>query len=289
MPQNVDSSGKDNPAGIAPDISAIIVSYNNRSMLTDLLNSLRGDSSGKVLEIIVIDNNSGDGTVPMVRDAYPEVRLIESRENLGLTKGVNKGLSLARGQHIVLLDSDTVLDADVLGVCSDYLAAHPEVGVVAPRLEYPDGRLQATARRFPRPINAFFGRHTFLSRLFPSSRFTRSYLRAEDLHRTEPYEVDWVSAACMMFPRRLAEELGGLDEQYWTYWVDADWCRRVRNLGFSVHALPGVRVIHAEQYQPWKRKAGRASSDFTEAPTASTGNTASALRCTRWLSWRFSP
>jgi len=238
----------------APAISIIIVSFNNRALLADCLDSLRGDAGGKPLQIIVIDNGSGDGTVPMLQQCYPEVELLQNSTNLGMTKAINRGLSVARGDYVALLDADTVLAPDVLSRCMDFLAAHPEIGIVSGRLQYPDGRPQTTARNFPRPWNALFGRHSWLSRAFPGNPISERYLRGSDLVREEPYEVDWVSAACMIFRRQTALDLGGLDENFFVYWVDADWCMRVHKLGLKVVCIPSAKVIHAEQFQPWKRK-----------------------------------
>lgn len=237
-----------------PEISVITVTCNTRKYLADCLDSLRRDASGKLVEVIVVDNDSSDGTREMVKKEYPEVRLLEMSQNLGMCKAVNQGFRVARGKYIAIFDVDTVIAPDVLGECSAYLDANPDVGTVAAKLLYPDGRVQVTARNFPGAMNGLFGRHTFLSKLFPNNRFSRNYLRRADHNRIEPYDVDWVSAACMMFPKATAERLGGLDEGFFGYWVDADWCMRIHKQGLRVVSLPSVTMIHAEQYQPWRKK-----------------------------------
>jgi hypothetical protein len=143
-----------------------------------------------------------------------------------------------------------------------FLLQNPAAGIATGRMLNPDGSIQETARNFPHALNALLGRQTFLSRLFPDNRWTRAYLQRQDAGRTDPFEAGWVAAACMMFRRTLFEQIGGLDEDYFVYWVDADWCMRVRRKGYQVWCIPAARIHHIEQNRMGKKKSERGIRSF---------------------------
>jgi len=244
-------------------LSVVIVSFNACEDLGRCLESLQ-TAQGCEFETIVFDNGSSDGTAELVRTRFPRVRLIENAENLGLTRGVNQACRQATGDHICLLDADTVVEPGVLGLLRNFLMDHPEAGIVTGRMLNPDGTIQETARNFPSLANAVLGRQTMLSRWFPNNTWTRAYLRREDLENTQPFEVGWVAAACMMFRRELYQAIGGLDEDYFVYWVDADWCMRVHLRGHQVWCVPAARILHVEQNRMGKKKSERGIRSFHE-------------------------
>lgn len=235
-------------------ISYVLVGYNSARWVPGCLRSILADAPA-AHEIIFVDNASRDGTAELVRRDFPQVRLIENAENLGHCKATNQGMKAARGAFIMLLDTDTELQAGVTATLIDFLSAHPDVKVAAPRMLNADGSVQETARDFPSIVNALWGRQTLLARLFPNNRFTASYLRRENLTRTEPFPVGWVSAACMIFPRSTLETVGEWDEGYAGYWVDADWCRQVQDHGGPIYCVPGAKVWHFEQNRPGRKKS----------------------------------
>ena len=127
-----------------------------------------------------------------------------------------------------------------------HLDGHPDTAVVSGRLLYPDLSDQGVARRFPSPVNAIFGRTTLLSRLFPRNRHSADYMVSRGNNGDTPFEVDWVSGACLMIRKRVLDRIGWLDERFFMYWEDADICRRVKNSGGRVFCIPAANVIHHE-------------------------------------------
>lgn len=235
-------------------ISYIIVSFNSRPYLPDCLDSIMADAPADA-EIIVIDNASHDGVCDLLGQQYPSVRLIKNDRNVGHCPATNQGFRAARGHFIMLLDADTKLEPETTSTLLDFLERHPQVKAVAPRMLNPDSTIQETARNFPSIINALWGRQTLLARLFPNNRFTTAYLARENLAQSEPFPVDWVSAACMVFPRSTVDEVGEWDEGYGGYWVDADWCKRIQNGGGPIYCIPEARVWHFEQNRPGRKRS----------------------------------
>jgi len=136
-----------------------------------------------------------------------------------------------------------------------FMRQRADVGVAAPRTFNTDGTIQETARNFPSVMSAFFGRQTLLTRLFPGNRFSRRYLQKDRLGEVEPFQVQQVSGACMIFRRAIVAEVGPWDEAYFGYWVDTDWCLRLAGTGKKVFCVPAARVVHHESNQRGKRKS----------------------------------
>ena len=236
--------------------SILIAAWNCWSDLERCLDSiLRDPEVHPSFETIVVDNGSEDGTPAKLARSFPTVRLVRNEENLGHTRAVNQGIELARGEFLLVLDADTVVKPGAFVRLLTFLKERPEVAVVAPRMFNGDGSIQETARSFPRPINGLLGRQSLLTRWFPNNRFVRSYMRSEQRGRSSPFRVDWVSAACMMFPAALVRRIGSWDEGYHSYWVDADWCLRAANAGGAVYCIPEAQVVHFEQNRRGKRKS----------------------------------
>jgi len=229
-----------------PDVSVLIATYNMRDDVLRCLESLRAVDAVARLEVIVVENGSSDGAAAAVRERFPGVHLIELPRNVGWTRANNAALRAARGRFLLLLNADTIVEPDAVAHLAAYLSEHPDTGIVAPTMLNEDGTVQETARRLPRPINAFFGRHSWLTRMWPSNPFSRRYLR-RDVDPGQPFEADWVSAAAAMFPRAVLERIGPLDEAF-THWVDADWCLRITAAGWKVCCVPQARVHHLEGY-----------------------------------------
>lgn len=233
-----------------PDVSVLIVTYNSASFIDRCLTSVR-DQVGCTHEVIVADNASQDSTVELLRARWPHVRLIDMGGNTGFAKANNAAARVASGRHVLLLNGDAWLEPDALRELAGYLDGHPQVGVVAPQLLNPDGSDQKTARSFPTPAAAVFGRRSVLSRLFPGNRWTRAYLAGSTEQEDTPsvaddVAVDWVSGAALMSPRETYLRLGGLDEGFFMHWEDADFCRRIHDGGLEVRFLRSARARHAE-------------------------------------------
>jgi hypothetical protein len=139
----------------------------------------------------------------------------------------------------------------------DFLEQRLDVGVVSARTYNSDGSIQPTARRFPNALSGLFGRQSVLTRWFPNNPFTERYLQTEALSHTTPYEVEQISGACMLFRRSLFDEVGAWDEGYVAYWVDTDWCFKVRRSGWTIYCVPQASVVHHEQNRAGRKKSAR--------------------------------
>jgi len=224
------------------DLSVIIVSYNSAAYLDWCLDSLDRYLDGVSSEVCVVDNTSTDGSPDRVR-RRPHVQLVANAANRGFAAAVNQGLAATTGRFVLWLNPDSaLLDAGVRGLL-DHLEAHPEVGIVGPRILDPDGSLQRSARAFPSYDWAVGHRHSLLTRLFPNNPYSRRYLLV-DLDPANPRDVDWVSGACLLHRRDLVTRIGGLDEIFFMYCEDVDFCLRARQAGWTVHYHPGLQVVH---------------------------------------------
>jgi N-acetylglucosaminyl-diphospho-decaprenol L-rhamnosyltransferase len=189
-------------------------------------------------EVVIVDND--DPAPPEI--PYP-VRLIRNKENLGFAKACNRGIATSEGDLVVLINPDTIVNEDFFRRTEEFFDGNPTVGVAGPRVLDEDGRVQLSARRELSMISGLFGRTSLLTRLFPKSALVKSQFPAVT-EVSAPTKVDWVSGACMVVRRRVIEEIGPLDEQFFMYFEDADLCRRARGAGWSVYYLPHVEVTH---------------------------------------------
>lgn len=196
-------------------------------------------------EIVVVDNDSSDGIVEHLRDD-PRVSVVEMGANTGFSRANNAGIAATTARHILFLNPDTVVRPGALETMVAFLDQHPEVGVVAPKLLNTDGTDQGTARAFPSPAAAVFGRRSPLTRLFPDNPWAKRYMTGKDRVGDEPFPIDWVSGACLMTPRRVVDVVGPLDEDFFMHWEDAEYCHRVKRHHFGVWCAPSARVVHHE-------------------------------------------
>lgn len=226
-----------------PDFSIIILSWNVRDLLRACLHSL--PLADPNIEVIVVDAASADGTPSMVRAYFPSVTLIASNENLGYTRGNNLGLRAAHGRYLFVLNPDTeiVEGAQALARMLDYMNTHPQVGVLGPQVRYPAGAIQSTRRRFPTLATGFF-ESTWLQPFAPRPLLNCYYVR--DVPDDVTAEVDWVVGAALLVRREVYEQVGGLDEGFFMYSEELDWCRRLKAAGWRVVYFPMAQVIHYE-------------------------------------------
>lgn len=227
------------------DISVIIVSWNVADYLRHCLDSLRAEAARHAspsIEVVVVDNDSTDGTVEMARDAFPEARLIVNSVNVGFTRANNQGISVASGRFILLLNPDTEVLPGAMEAMVAYLDAHPQVGSLGPELLNSDGSHQSSRRRFPTLATAFV-ESTILQSYLPNSRLLKRYY-CLDLPAGQTQEVDWLVGACLIVRREAVENVGLLDEGYFMYSEELDWCYRIKKAGWKVVYLPEARVVH---------------------------------------------
>jgi len=224
-------------------LSITIASWNTRKDMEDCLRSLEAVRGELPFEVIVVDNASTDGTPEMIEELFPWVRLLRMPKNVYFTGAHNRALSVRNAPHAFLLNSDTIVHKGALKTLAAYSVAHPEVGIIGPKLLYPDGSLQFSCRRFPNPLATLF-RNTFLGRMFPNNKYTREYLMTDWSH-DQSREVDWVSGAAMFVTQEAMAKVGLLDPNYLMFCEDVDWCYRVNKAGLKVVYLPQSEITHA--------------------------------------------
>ena len=226
-------------------MAVIIVSYHCRDHVVACVDQVLASVLDHRVEVIVVDNASADGTEEALA-GRAGVRVLQMGRNAGFARANNRGIAASTGRHVLVLNPDTLVEVGAIDRMVDWADDHPWAGVVAPALVYPDGRDQQTARAFPTPSAAVFGRRSPLTRWFPRNRWSTRFLAGRAHHGDEPFEIDWVSGACMLVPRCVIADVGAFDEDFFLYWEDADWCRRMADAGYQVWCLPKARVVHDE-------------------------------------------
>ena len=225
------------------DLSIIIVNYNVKEFLQNLLHSISKSSLKISREIIIVDNASNDGSVEFISEKFPEVNLIANNKNLGFSKANNIGLKPAAGKYILLINPDTLVSEDTFEKMIHFFEENPQVGLAGCKILNPDGTLQLACRRsFPGPWTSFC-KVTGLSNLFPQSRIFAQY-NLTYLDPDQTCEVDAVSGSFMMFRKDVYEKIGGLDENFFMYGEDLDFCYRVQKSGFKVFYIHSTQIIH---------------------------------------------
>ncbi|HEX2868929.1 MAG TPA: glycosyltransferase [Ignavibacteriales bacterium] len=225
------------------DLSIIIVNFNVKEFLQNLLSSIQKSCGNFSTEVIVIDNASDDGSVEILREKFPSVKLIANKENIGFGRANNLGLEISKGKYILLINPDTIVQEDTFQKLIAFFERTPDAGLVGCKVLNSDGTLQLACRRgFPGPWTSFT-KVTGLSRMFPKSRlFARYNLTYLDENQT--YEVDAISGAFMMMKREVYEKTGGFDSQFFMYGEDLDLCYRVQKAGYKVYYVHETQIIH---------------------------------------------
>ncbi len=226
---------------LAPDLSIVIVSYNTRDMLRDCLNSLHHATMSLSTEVYVVDNNSSDGSAAMVKSEFPEHCLIENCDNPGFARANNQALANCTGRNLLILNPDTVAEPMSLTRLSQYLDLHKDVGAVGPKLLNTDGTLQENGRTFPNPLREFLG-HTGIRNLLRGARGPGWEYGRTDFDVVA--DTDSVTGACLMLPKRVMDQVGPLDEQFFMFYEEVEWCWRIKKSGFRIVYVPESRVIH---------------------------------------------
>ncbi|MWD29585.1 glycosyltransferase [Aquicoccus sp. SCR17] len=224
-------------------MSVVVVNWNARDVLYDCLMSIMQQTT-MPHEVIVVDNNSTDGSPEMVREAFPDVVLVANSENRGFAAANNQGLRLSRGKRLLLLNPDTVILEHAIDRVASWLDAHPDVGCVGCQVMENREQVQRTCFADLGPVNVAlveFGLH----RLAPQNRFLGKPEYA-GWGRDTQRDVDVVSGMFMMVPRHVFDEVGELDESFFIYSEEADWCRRIRRAGWRCVFTPEAQIIHLD-------------------------------------------
>ncbi len=235
-------------------VSAVIVHYRTPDLLRNCLASLEPYAS-RGMEVVVVDNDSGDRFPDFVADEYPDVHLLPMTDNVGYSRGVNAGMDAAGGEFLLILNPDIVLIPGAVEALLTAAAAHPDAGVVAPKLLNPDGTLQYSCRRFY-DFETFVYRRTPLGRLRPNAPVLRRHMMLDYDHET-PRVVDWVLGGAMLVRRAAVEDVGGMDERFFLYFEDVDWCYRMHRRGWRVLYDPAAAMYHNHRRDSAKKPLGK--------------------------------
>jgi GT2 family glycosyltransferase len=220
-------------------LSIVIICWNDLRVIRDCLRSIYRGTHATNFEVVVSDNGSVDGSVEFIRNHYPQVRIVENRQNLGFARGNNAGVRVSRGEYILILNPDTIIHDGALDKLVEFAGRHSEAGAFGCRVLNPDSTYQVSARLFPTVLR-YWVSALGLSRL--SSFFIyEEYPRWRgDTERS----IDWQSGCCVMFRGNLLKRLGGFDEQFFYHFEEVDLCRRVWNAGYPILFTPEAVITH---------------------------------------------
>ncbi len=235
------------------DLSIIIVNWNGQDLLRKCLEHVQQTARNISYEIIVVDNASTDGSQAMVQHEFPDVQLIENSENTGFATANNQGIAISQGRYVLLLNSDAFVNDETLDTMVAFMDEHPEAGMAGCKLFYEDGRLQPSCSRFPTLASELYAT-LGLEKLFPKSQIFGQHLM---LHwdYNDVRDVEVVMGAFMLVRRQVIDEVGVMDERYFMYSEEVDWCFRIKQQGWKILFNPDAQAVHL-----WGGTAGRVSS-----------------------------
>jgi GT2 family glycosyltransferase len=234
------------------DVSVCIVNWNTKDMLANCINSLLDKTCGISYEIIIVDNNSADGSAEMIRHCFPQCKLVDSKQNLGFARGNNLGFREATGKYILFLNPDTILITNAVYGMFMFLEAHDDVGAVGSKLLNQDKTIQFTcARTYPTLLNQLSDL-MMLNRLFPKSSLFSTIEMSYWDHNNSQY-VDCLSGACLFVRKSLIEMLNGFDENIFMYAEEVDLCFRIKKAGWKLYYLANEEIYHLDGASSKKR------------------------------------
>ncbi len=224
------------------DLSIIIVNYQTYDLTKDAIESILENPCKYTYEIILVDNNSPDDSIEKLENNFKtneKVKIIKNKKNLGFAYGNNRGIEIAKGDYILLLNSDTIVKPDTLNQCLDYIKQDESIGALGCKVSLPSGELdKACKRSFPNPVNSFY-------KLFhiPNNSKNDNY-NLEDLEDNGVYEIDCLVGAFMLVKKDAIDDVGLLDEDYFMYGEDIDWCYRIKKAGWKIVYFGRSEIIH---------------------------------------------
>ncbi len=228
----------DPPRG-ARDVSVILVNWNTRELVLESLRSLYATKGAPSMEVLVVDNGSSDGSVEAIRTAFPQVILLEKPKNIGFAKANNEALGRAKGENILLLNTDVILQEDTVAALLKFMRDTPEAGIGGAQLLNSDGTKQNSFDNFPTLFSEGLNK-SLLRLLFPK------WFPGKGLPFSEPVQVESVIGACMMVRKEAVDEVGPMDEDYFLFLEETDWCFRMRERGWKVYLVPQARAVHLQ-------------------------------------------
>jgi GT2 family glycosyltransferase len=261
---------------LASDLSVVIVSWNTRELLRACLGSVFENACNLTVEVFVLDNASSDGSAAMVREHFPRVRLIENRNNVGFAAANNQVFPHCSADFVLLLNSDTVIIDSALQILVDFMQANPMAGAVGPRLLHPRLKMRVLGCGHQPTLWREFNHQFGISRLVPHSRLFRGIHLFVGVHDDKVREVEWISGAALLVRNQVIKSVGGLNEQWFMYAEDMEWCRRIGAAGWKLYSVPYAVVEHHLSASTKQNEnglmlsvtAGRSYFVFSQRPSA---------------------
>lgn len=226
-----------------PDLSIVILNYKMDGLVKNCLKSIFEHPTTKSLEVIVVDNNSQDQCEEIIQAKYPQVKFIQAGKNYGHAKGNNLGIDASTGRYVMILNPDIVFLDPIFDRLIDFLDREQKVGMTTVQLKNPDGSLQHGAWRFHKILTPLFQRSSFMQKTKIGQRAIKDFT-IHDWSRENSRAVEWVQGSCLVVRRETIEKIGKLDERFFLYFTDVDWCRRCWDGGWKVYYYADISVIH---------------------------------------------
>jgi len=225
------------------ELSVVTVNYRSLDPLFECLASVPAAAPGLTVETVVVDNEVGSGARAALAARFQDVRVIENTDNVGYARAVNQGIRATTGEFVLVLNPDCELHAGSVRTLIDHMRTHPQTAIAGPRILNPDGTLEFSARTFPNQMTFLFNRYSLFTRLFPGNPYSRRYLMSDWGHDSVR-SVDWLAGACLMVRRAAIDRVGPMDEAFFMFNEDVDWCRRMHLAGFGVVFVPDAVIVH---------------------------------------------
>ena len=241
-------------------LDIVVVAYKCYEELELCIESIeKSDDEEAINSVVVVDNSPSRGYWANWKKGRWPNRVIQNKYNVGFGTASNQGMKVGRAPYVALLNPDCMVERSAFRKAVSYLEQNRKVAVLGPKILEADGSTQGSARAFPNFSTAFFGRSSFLTKLFPKSRFVKRNMPCFSMSdRSSALRVDWVSGAAMFLRRKAVEEVGMFDERFFMYWEDADLCRRIAEGGWHVVYYPIPKVVHkvgrSSRHHPWKKE-----------------------------------
>lgn len=226
-------------------LSIIIVNYKTPALLKLCIKSIQKSYTNRPFEIIVVNSATDEESEELIRFDFPGVIFFGFKKNAGYAKAVNAGAKIAKGDFILILNPDIIVTKNSIQNLIEFIRSHPAVGILAPKLINFNGTRQNSCFRFYKPSTILY-RRTFLKH-FPFARKVLNEFLMKDFDCKTPQNVDWVMGSAMMISRRAWETVGPMDERFFMYFEDVDWCKRFWQAGFRVTYLPSAKMYHYHQ------------------------------------------
>lgn len=224
-----------------PKVSVVVVNWNTKKYLNDCLESIARTMSAIEYEVLVVDNNSADGSADMVASNFPGVKLIRNKENIGFAKANNIAISAGTGEYVLVLNPDTIVMPGAIGKMTEFMDSNQHVGACGPRIYDRKGNITQWRKRLP-SLNRAFRTDSMLGRIFPLAGESPE----NEITPVSPVEVEWMHGCCMFIRRQTIKEVGLMEEKLFLTFEEQDWCLRMQQKGWKIYHVPAAEIVHYE-------------------------------------------